>query len=248
MPGMSGYEVCEAVKADPNLRHIPVLLLTGAFEPVDEGRAKAVGCDGVLVKPFEPQHVIARVRELLEGAERRSTGLAGGSATRAVADVPRPVERLAPHRAGEREEQRGTAPAREAASRQDVESGGHAEGARAGGGDALDDYFDRLDAAFASITPGEPDHAKASETELVHEPEVMPRHERPVGDQDLDQFDRRAEPAPPDRPAGRLGLEAGATPSAKPVDAPTTFASPPAAPLNWPAPSVVEGPRVMSIG
>src|SRR5207248_1719818 len=40
-------------------------LLTGAFEPVDQARAAEAGCDGVLAKPFEPQLVIGRVRELL---------------------------------------------------------------------------------------------------------------------------------------------------------------------------------------
>ena len=67
MPERDGYEVGEFVKSNPNLKHIPVLLLTGAFEPVDEARARAIGCDGVLVKPFEPQQVINRVRDLLAG-------------------------------------------------------------------------------------------------------------------------------------------------------------------------------------
>jgi CheY-like chemotaxis protein len=67
MPERDGYEVAAFIKGDPQLAHIPVLLLTGAFEPVDEVRARAVGCDGVLVKPFEPQMVISRVRELLAG-------------------------------------------------------------------------------------------------------------------------------------------------------------------------------------
>src|SRR5262245_35056774 len=62
-----GYEVAAFIKGDPRLSHIPVLLLTGAFEPIDEVRARAVGCDGVLVKPFEPQMVISRVRDLLVG-------------------------------------------------------------------------------------------------------------------------------------------------------------------------------------
>jgi CheY-like chemotaxis protein len=65
MPGRDGYEVAQHVKKTPRLAHIPVLLLTGAFEPVDQVRASAVGCDGVLAKPFEPQLVIGRVRELL---------------------------------------------------------------------------------------------------------------------------------------------------------------------------------------
>jgi CheY-like chemotaxis protein len=67
MPEKDGYEVAAFVKGDPKLAHIPVLLLTGAFEPVDTPRARAIGCDGVLVKPFEPQLVISRVRELLGG-------------------------------------------------------------------------------------------------------------------------------------------------------------------------------------
>ena len=73
MPERDGYEVAAFIKGDPELAHIPVLLLTGAFEPVDEARARAVGCDGVLVKPFEPQMVISRVRDLLAG-QRGNTG------------------------------------------------------------------------------------------------------------------------------------------------------------------------------
>lgn len=67
MPEKDGYEVAAFIKNDPRFAHIPVLLLTGAFEPVDEERARAVGCDGVLAKPFEPQMVITRVKELLAG-------------------------------------------------------------------------------------------------------------------------------------------------------------------------------------
>jgi CheY-like chemotaxis protein len=65
MPGRNGYEVAQYIRSTPRLAHTRVLLLAGAFEPVDRDRAAAVGCDGVLVKPFEPQQVIARVRELL---------------------------------------------------------------------------------------------------------------------------------------------------------------------------------------
>ena len=65
MPEVDGYDVSTFVKEDPALSHIPVVLLTGAFEPVDGDRARQVGCDAVLVKPFEPQVVINRVRELL---------------------------------------------------------------------------------------------------------------------------------------------------------------------------------------
>ena len=65
MPGRNGYEVAEYMRQTPGLDDVPVLLLTGAFEPIDQARADAAGCAGVLVKPFEPQQVISRVQELL---------------------------------------------------------------------------------------------------------------------------------------------------------------------------------------
>src|SRR5688572_16696005 len=65
MPDVSGYDIASFVKSRPHLRHIPVILLAGAFEPLDEARSRKSGSDGVLVKPFEPQMVVARVRELL---------------------------------------------------------------------------------------------------------------------------------------------------------------------------------------
>src|SRR5204862_1937642 len=71
MPGRNGYEVAEYIKQSPRLAHIPVVLLTGAFEPIDQVRAAEVGCDGVLAQPFEPQLVISRVTELLLGQGRQ---------------------------------------------------------------------------------------------------------------------------------------------------------------------------------
>ena len=65
MPGKSGYEVCEAVKADPSLQHIPVLLLTGTFEAFDEARASTAGAAGHVAKPFEAQTLVERVKDLL---------------------------------------------------------------------------------------------------------------------------------------------------------------------------------------
>jgi CheY-like chemotaxis protein len=65
MPRVDGYAVSAHVKASPALANIPVLLLTGAFEPIDDEKVRASGCDGVLVKPFEPQQLVVRVRDLL---------------------------------------------------------------------------------------------------------------------------------------------------------------------------------------
>jgi len=75
MPEKDGYEVCDFIKKNPATSQIPVLLLTGAFEPFDQERASRVGCDGFLAKPFEPQTLIAKVKELLNQASARTTAL-----------------------------------------------------------------------------------------------------------------------------------------------------------------------------
>lgn len=66
MPGRDGYEVASFVRSDPARDRIPVVLLTGAFEPLDESRCDAIGRHEVLVKPFEPRQVVGKVRELLD--------------------------------------------------------------------------------------------------------------------------------------------------------------------------------------
>jgi len=79
MPGKTGYEVCEAVRREPSLKHIPLLLLTGAFEPFDEGKARQSGADDFISKPFESQHLIDKVKKLIEMGKER-----GAAATAAV--------------------------------------------------------------------------------------------------------------------------------------------------------------------
>ena len=74
MPGKTGYQVSGAIKKDSQLNHIPVLLLAGTFEPLDEGEAARVMSDGCIVKPFESQELIDKVAGLLE----KSAGPAGG--------------------------------------------------------------------------------------------------------------------------------------------------------------------------
>ena len=71
MPEKDGYEVCDYIKKHSGLGHVPVLLLTGAFEPFDQERAARVGCDGFLAKPFEPQSLISKVKDLLNQAASR---------------------------------------------------------------------------------------------------------------------------------------------------------------------------------
>ena len=69
MPVRNGYEVCRYVKEDPTLKHIPVILLVGAFDPLDEQEAQRVGADGVLKKPFvPPDPLISMVKSALTRA------------------------------------------------------------------------------------------------------------------------------------------------------------------------------------
>lgn len=150
MPERDGYEVAAFIKGNPQLASIPVVLLTGAFEPIDENRARSVGCDGVLVKPFEPQMVINRVKELL--ARHRSVAAPAAPLSRApapsrTAHAPGSVDfdpdlRLPP---------RTSAPARSPVEfDSDLAPAAGTERPK-DEGDSLEDYFDRLDAAFANI-------------------------------------------------------------------------------------------------
>ncbi len=84
MPVRNGYEVCQYVKMDPSLAHIPVILLVGAFDPLDEQEAQRVGADGVLKKPFvPPDPLISMVKSALQRA-----GVAQGNAGAAKTPVP----------------------------------------------------------------------------------------------------------------------------------------------------------------
>ncbi|HEV7922384.1 MAG TPA: response regulator [Thermoanaerobaculia bacterium] len=84
MPEKNGYEVCEYVKSHPELRNIPVILLTGTFEPFDPDRADKAGCDAVVTKPFESQSLIQKVEELVQQAQ------AATAAIPAAAPAPQP--------------------------------------------------------------------------------------------------------------------------------------------------------------
>jgi len=67
MPVRNGYEVCEWVKKDARFTHVPVVLLVGAFDPLDEREAQRVGADGILKKPFvPPEPLITMVKTLLD--------------------------------------------------------------------------------------------------------------------------------------------------------------------------------------
>ena len=141
MPKKNGYEVAAFVKEHPTLARVPVLLLAGAFEPVDEERAKRVKCDGVLVKPFETHEVITRVRELMDEARQSEPPEAVVPAAPPrgqVVEMPPP-----PGRAPQAPQVPQAAPATQATQATHDDQ-------------SLDDYFDRLDVAFATRAQAPP--------------------------------------------------------------------------------------------
>jgi len=91
MPARDGYDVAAWVRGQSSLAAVPVVLMTGAFEPIDQRRAEACQADAVLVKPFEPQQVVSLVRRML-GGER---GASLGEFAPPRADAPPPVDSVA---------------------------------------------------------------------------------------------------------------------------------------------------------
>ncbi len=65
MPKVNGYQLCEKIKQNPDTAMVPVILLAGAFEPIDEDLARQVGADDSVVKPFESQELISKINAAL---------------------------------------------------------------------------------------------------------------------------------------------------------------------------------------
>ena len=83
MPGPNGYELCERVRGDARLRHVPFVLLVGTFEPFNQAEARRVGADTVLTKPFQSiRDLVSKVGSLLGGGETKHDEEAARTETR----------------------------------------------------------------------------------------------------------------------------------------------------------------------
>jgi CheY-like chemotaxis protein len=91
MPQLDGYQVCEALRAIPQLQDVPILLLNGAFEPYDAERAKAVGALGNVSKPFDPPALVLRVKDILAERIAAAEALAEAATVPLSLDEPEPV-------------------------------------------------------------------------------------------------------------------------------------------------------------
>src|SRR5574341_716096 len=85
MPDKNGYEVCTALRAEPVLRSVPIIMLTGTFEAFDKEQGLRAGANDFLTKPFESQTLISRVKQLLFA---RTVDLGGPAAPAPAPPVP----------------------------------------------------------------------------------------------------------------------------------------------------------------
>jgi two-component system, cell cycle sensor histidine kinase and response regulator CckA len=76
MPGMDGFELCRAIKADPSIRHVPVVLLTALSGPADILKGLECGADGFVPKLYEEDLLLPRVRYTLDNAGKAKPGRA----------------------------------------------------------------------------------------------------------------------------------------------------------------------------
>src|SRR5262245_20700609 len=82
IPGRNGYEICEFVKLHPEMSDTPVILLVPAFEPFDEERARRIGADYHLTKPFQSiRTLISTVKNLMERKEGPELSIEGSGLT-----------------------------------------------------------------------------------------------------------------------------------------------------------------------
>jgi len=72
LPGLDGHDTTRLIKAQPELRHVPIIAVTSYALSGDELKAEAAGCDAYVTKPFSPRQLLAKVREYLPTGERRS--------------------------------------------------------------------------------------------------------------------------------------------------------------------------------
>jgi two-component system cell cycle response regulator DivK len=66
LPVLDGYEATRRIKANPDLRGIPVIVVTSYALSGDETKARAAGCDAYVTKPYSPRQLLAKIRENLQ--------------------------------------------------------------------------------------------------------------------------------------------------------------------------------------
>jgi two-component system cell cycle response regulator DivK len=63
LPILDGYEATRRIKADPDLKSIPIIVVTSYALSGDEEKARLAGCDDYVAKPFSPRSLLAKIKE-----------------------------------------------------------------------------------------------------------------------------------------------------------------------------------------
>jgi two-component system cell cycle response regulator DivK len=66
LPILDGYEATRRIKADPELRSIPIIAVTSYALSGDEAKAREAGCDAYVPKPYSPRQLLAKINEFLK--------------------------------------------------------------------------------------------------------------------------------------------------------------------------------------
>ncbi len=72
MPEMNGYELCARIREDPELKDLPVVLLTELSDPIDIMKGLECGADNFIIKPYEKEYLLARIKYILANLDLRS--------------------------------------------------------------------------------------------------------------------------------------------------------------------------------
>ena len=214
LPKVNGFDVARYVR-DHVQRRVPVLLLAGAFDNLDEAQVRESGASGVLVKPFEPAVVIKRVKELLgmKPEEPRATPVrppASSSSGRLFTSSEGPTR--TPPAAGPTPSSIADSPAPvvdEAWQRLRDTSGLGGDAQAVEGQAPTGEYLDHLDAAFDSLDAqlagrpapsGRATHAPPAPTM----PAAIDPGRRPVAPAAFREGPGEGDvPSPPAQPAGK---------------------------------------------
>ena len=74
LPGLSGLEVCRAMRADPGVSGVPIIMLTARTEETDRIVGLEIGGDDYVTKPFSPKELVARIGAVLRRTHRGRPG------------------------------------------------------------------------------------------------------------------------------------------------------------------------------
>jgi CheY-like chemotaxis protein len=92
MPRMTGYEACEKLKLDPQVRHIPVVFLSAKGQEAEIRQGIEAGAVGYIIKPFVPDELVRQVREIIEKTSHEADTADADAADAAAAPPAAPDE------------------------------------------------------------------------------------------------------------------------------------------------------------